>query len=131
MQDVLKVPEAPKGIEYRNMGTQESQIFSKLKKRFCSGRKAFGLHGANGLAKVCVLNEKFSLDDIETPIPIDTRVEDWIKEIEENVKRSNKIHRTNLKETEENKNIKNVIVNANFMKEIMKLKSFTEMKCSY
>lgn len=31
-QDVLEVPEAPEGIEYRNMGTQESQIFSKLKK---------------------------------------------------------------------------------------------------
>lgn len=130
-QDVLEVPEAPEGIEYRNMGTQESQIFSKLKKRFCSGRKAFGLHGANGLAKVCILNERFSLEDVETPIPIDTSVEDWIKEIEENVRRNKKIHRTNLKETEENNNIKNVKVNANFMKEIMKLKSFTEMKCSY
>lgn len=130
-QEVLEVPEAPEGIEYRNMGTQESQIFSKLKKRFCSGRKAFGLHGANGLAKVCVLNEKFSLEDIETPIPIDTSVEDWIKELEENVRKNKKIHRTNLKETEENNNIKNVIVNANFMKEIMKLKSFTEMKCSF
>ena len=56
-QDVLDVPEAPEGIEYRNMGTQESQIFSKLKKRFCSGRKAFGKHGANALAEVCVLSE--------------------------------------------------------------------------
>lgn len=130
-QEVLEVPEAPEGIEYRNMGTQESQIFSKLKKRFCSGRKAFGLHGANGLAKVCVLNEKFSLEDIETPIPIDTSIEDWIKELEENVRKNKKIHRTNLKETEGNNNIKNVIVNANFMKEIMKLKSFTEMKCSF
>ena len=42
-QDLVEVPEAPKGIEYRNMGTQESQIFSKLKKRFCSGRKAFSI----------------------------------------------------------------------------------------
>jgi len=87
-QDLVKIPEAPEGIEYRNMGTQESQIFSKLKKRFCSGRKAFGEHGANALAKVCVLSEEFRLEDIETPIPIDTSVEDWIKEIEENVKRN-------------------------------------------
>ena len=43
-QDIVKVPQAPEGIEYRNLGTQESQIFSKLKKRFCSGRKAFGIH---------------------------------------------------------------------------------------
>ena len=31
---------------------------------------------------------KFILEDIETPIPIDTSVEDWIKEIEENVKKN-------------------------------------------
>ena len=81
-QDVLEVPEAPEGIEYRNMGTQESQIFSKLKKRFCSGRKAFGIRGANALSKICVLSEKFKLDELEEPIPIDTSVESWIKEIE-------------------------------------------------
>lgn len=130
-QDVVEVPEAPGGIEYRNMGTQESQIFSKLKKRFCSGRKAFSEHGANALAKVCVLSEKFSLEDIETPIPIDTSVEDWIREIEENVKANKKIHRADERMTEENKPIQNVITEAKFMKEIMKLKSFTEMRCSF
>ena len=64
-QDIVEVPEAPEGVEYRNMGTQESQIFSKLKKRFCSGRKAFSEHGANALAKICVLSEKFSLEELE------------------------------------------------------------------
>ena len=129
-QDLVEVPKAPEGIEYRNMGTQESQIFSKLKKRFCSGRKAFGIHGANALSKVCVLSEKFKVEDIETPIPIDTSVEDWIKEIENNVK-INKQHRANRKETEENKNIKNIIINSKFMKEIMKMKEFSEMRCSF
>ena len=129
-QDIVEIPEAPEGIEYRNMGTQESQIFSKLKKRFCSGRKAFGIHGANALSKICVLSEKFNIDELETPIPIETSVEDWIKEIEENVK-ANKQHRANRKETEENKEIKNVIINSKFMKEIMKLKEFSEMRCSF
>ena len=129
-QDIVEVPEAPEGIEYRNMGTQESQIFSKLKKRFCSGRKAFSIYGANALAKVCVLSEKFKIDELEEPIQIDTSVEDWIKEIENSVK-SNRQHRANRKETEENKNIKNVIVEARFMKEIMKLKEFSEMRCSF
>ena len=46
--------QAPEGIQYRNLGKQERQIFSKLKKRFCSGRKAFGIHEANTLSKVCV-----------------------------------------------------------------------------
>ena len=129
-QDIVEVPEAPEGIEYRNMGTQESQIFSKLKKRFCSGRKAFSIYGANALSKVCVLSEKFKIDELEEPIPIDTSVEDWIKEIETNVK-ANRQHRANRKETEENRNIKNVIVEAKFMKEIMKLKEFSEMRCSF
>ena len=130
-QDIVEVPEAPEGIEYRNMGTQESQIFSKLEKRFCSGRKAFSIHGANALSKVCVLSEKFKIDELETPIPVDTSVEDWIKEIESNVKANKRPHIANRKETEENKNIKNVIVEANFMKEIMKLRDFTEMRCSF
>ena len=129
-QDIVEIPEAPEGIEYRNMGTQESQIFSKLKKRFCSGRKAFGIHGANALSKICVLSEKFNIDELETPIPIDTSVEDWIKEIEENVK-ANKQHRANRKETEENKEIKNVIINSKIIKEIIKLKEFSEMRCSF
>ena len=50
--------------------------------------------------------------------------------IEENVKR-NKQHRANRKETEENKNIKNVIINSKFMKEIIKMKEFSEMRCSF
>ena len=129
-QDIVEVPEAPEGIEYRNMGTQESQIFSKLKKRFCSGRKAFSIYGANALSKVCVLSEKFKIDELETPIPIDTSVEDWIKEIENDVK-LNRQHRSNRIETEENKPIKNVIIKSNWIKEIMKMKEFSEMRCSF
>ena len=70
------------------------RTFSKLKKRFCSGRKAFGIHGANALSRICVLSEKFNIDELETPTPIDTSAEDWIKEI-------------------------------------MKLKEFSEMRCSF
>ena len=130
-QDSVEVPKAPTGIEYRNMGTQESQIFSKLEKRFCSGRKAFCEHGANALAKVCVLSEKFSIEEIETPIPIDTSVEDWIKEIEENVKANRKINRANKVLTEENNISNKILIGTKFMKDIMKLRSFSEMKCSY
>lgn len=130
-QDIVEVPKEPEGIEYRNMGTQESQIFSKLEKRFCSGRKAFSEHGANALAKVCVLSEKFKLEDIETPIPIDTSVEDWIKEIEENVKANKKRHYAKEKQKEEGtKEIKQGKTVVKFMKEIMKIKSFTELKYS-
>lgn len=128
-QDLVEVPEAPEGIEYRNMGTQESQIFSKLKKRFCSGRKAFSEHGANALAKVCVLSEKFNLEDIETPIPIDTSVEDWIKEIEENV-RKNKTTTSSFVATEQHKEGTAVHIahtENKLVKEILKYKDISEL----
>ena len=129
-QEVLEVPKAPEGIEYRNMGTQESQIFSKLKKRFCSGRKAFGKHGANALAKICVISEKFKIEDLEEPIPIDTSVEDWIKEIEKNVKKNKKYHTINEK-TKEGIAVHLGNTELKFMKEIFKIKEFSEMKCSF
>ena len=132
-QDIVEVPEAPEGMEYRNMGTQESQIFSKLKKRFCSGRKAFSEHGANTLAKICVLSEKFSLEELETPIPIDTRVEDWIKEIEENV-RKNRTRRDSFVTTEKTKEgdgIQKGHIENNFINKILKCRDISELRLSY
>ena len=132
-QDIVEVPEAPEGMEYRNMGTQESQIFSKLKKRFCSGRKAFSEHGANALAKICVLSEKFSLEELETPIPIDTSVEDWIKEIEENV-RKNKTRKDSFVATEKTKEgfgIQKGHIENNFINKILKCRDISELRLSY
>ena len=132
-QDIVEVPEAPEGIEYRNMGTQESQIFSKLKKRFCSGRKAFSEHGANALAKICVLSEKFSLEELETPIPIDTSVEDWIKEIEENV-RKNRTRKDSFVATEKTKEgvgIQKGHIENNFINKILKCRDISELRVSY
>lgn len=131
--DLVEVPEAPKGIKYRTMGTQESQIFSKLKKRFCSGRKAFGEHGANALAKVCVLSEKFELEELESPIPIDNSVEEWIKEIEENVKR-NKTPKSGHIATEHH--VEGIAAHMShcdlkFMKEVMKMKEISELSYIY
>ena len=132
-QDIAEVPEAPKGIEYRNMGTQESQIFSKLKKRFCSGRKAFSEHGANALAKICVLKEKFSLEELETAIPIDRSVEEWINEIEENVRKNRTIKDSFLateKRTEKEGIQKGHIENS-FINKILKCKDISELKLSF
>ena len=132
-QDIAEVPEAPKGIEYRNMGTQESQIFSKLKKRFCSGRKAFSEHGANALAKICVLSEKFSLEELETAIPIDRSVEEWINEIEENIRKNRTIKDSFLateKRTEKEGIQKGHIENS-FINKILKCKDISELKLSF
>ena len=133
-QDVLKerkqeMPKAPEGIEYRNPGIMESQIFTVLKVRLGSGRKSFCKLGASYLAKVCALKveekNQISLEKIEEPIKIDNSFEEWISAIEENIK-NNKQHRANRKETEENIGAtKNVLINARFMKE----RSFSQMGC--
>ena len=139
-QDILKeqgreVPNAPEGIEYRNPGIMESQIFTVLKVRLASGRKSFSKRGASYLSKICAKkleeNGNIELDKLEEPIEIDNSIEEWINEIEAEVKKNKKSHRANRKETENNETIKNVLIKSNFMKAIMKQRSFTEMRCSY
>lgn len=101
-QDILKeqgknLPQEPEGIIYKNMGTMESQIFTVLKVRLCSGRKAFAKLGANYLSKVCATYFEnkgiIELEKIENEIKVDNSVEEYIREIEENVRRNKKIHR--------------------------------------
>lgn len=110
-QDILKkqgktMPKSPDGIEYRDMGTMESQIFSVLKVRLMSGRKAFAKKGANYLSKVCAEYSEnkgdIEIEKIESAIPIDNSVEEWIKAIEDNVKKNKKYHIANRNETSEN-----------------------------
>lgn len=110
--DILKeqgreLPEPPQDIEYRDMGTMESQIFTVLEVRLCSGRKAFLKLGASYLAKICAEYYENSgdieIEKMESEIAVDNSIEEWIKEIEENVRKNKKIHRVNLKETEEYK----------------------------
>ena len=110
-QDILKeqnrkLPEAPEGIEFKSLGTMESQIFTVLKVRLCSGRKAFLKNGASYLAKVCAeyfeSEGEIELQKIEDSIPIDNSIEEWINEIEENIRKNKKSYRANRKLTEEN-----------------------------
>ena len=139
-QDILKeqgkeIPKEPEGIEYRNPGIMESQIFTVLKVRLASGRKSFGKRGVSSLAKVCAMKVEhkgnIEIEKIESPIEIDNSVEEWIKEIEENVRKNKKIHRANRKEIEENNATKNIIINSKFMKDIMRMREFSEMRCSF
>ena len=82
------------------------------------------------MAKVCILNEKFSIEEIENTISIDTSVEDWIKEIEAKVKENKKRHKSKEK-IKTRDNIKEKHVELKFMKEILKMKGFDEMRCSF
>ena len=136
-QDILKeqgreLPQAPDGIEYRNMGTMESQIFSVLKVRLCSGRKSFLKKGANYLSKVCAEyyenDGDIDIEKVENDIVIDESVEKWINEIEENVKKNKKSHRANAKQTElYNYAQSSIIEYTPELKEILKLAEPTSL----
>lgn len=129
-QDILKeqgreMPQAPDGIEFRDMGTMESQIFTVLKNKLCSGRKAFAKLGANYLSKVCVeyyeTNGEIEIENVESEIPIDNSIEEYIKEIEENVRKNRKMHRADRKETEEYKYNQGTVILSKEFQEILKL----------
>lgn len=134
-QDVLEkqgkhLPEAPEGVEYRKLGIMESQIFSVLKVRLTSGRKSFSKIGASHLSKVCAKyyeNEgKIEIEEVVKRINIDTSDEDWIKEIEEKIK-ENKHKKLEIKKKSEAMSIKNIVCDLNFMKELAKHTSVTDL----
>ncbi len=97
-QDILekqekKIPEALNGIEYKDPGIMESQIFTVLTKRFKSGRLSFSKLGATCLAKNCVAKVQEGVIDIEKlkkEIPIDNSVEEYMKKISEGIKKVRK-----------------------------------------
>ena len=71
-----------------------------------------------------------SIEDIEAPLPIDTSIDDWIKELEENAKRN---RRALQKEVvgEGDIGAKQSHSEFKFMKEIFKIKGFSELRLSY
>ena len=100
-----EIPEAPDGIEYRDMGIMESQIFSVLKVKLCSGRKSWSKEGSTYMSKICAIyaetNGDIKINNIQEEIKINNEVEEWIKQIEENVKKNKRNHRADRKMTEE------------------------------
>jgi hypothetical protein len=138
-QDILKkqgkkLPNAPEGIEYRNLGTQESQIFSLLKVRFCSGRKSFSLQGANALAKICVIakDKCFKIGDLNKTLLLDTSITEWINAIESKI--SKKYRNVGVSKNYENmSNCKTASLDnaPPFLRKMLQEIEFTSMKCSY
>lgn len=139
-QEVLEqqnrvLPEAPEGIEYKDPGIMESQIFTVLSKRFKSGRTSFSKLGATCLSKICAIKVEnkgtIDLEKIETPIKIDTFVETYLNDIQKNLEEIGQIFRANKKEKED-KPCKQVTLNPkNPVLEIIKMTSISDMKLIY
>lgn len=92
-QDIIKeMPEAPEGLEYRNMGNAESNIYQVLSSKLSSKRKSFSLKGALAVAyvmKARILKRNI-LEKAKEEIKIDNSDEEWIKKLE-NKARKNKV----------------------------------------
>ena len=57
----IKIPEAPKGIIYKNMGVQENQNCTVITMRMKHRRMRWSVKGANNLAKALYLKENRTL----------------------------------------------------------------------
>ena len=132
-QELAKeIPQAPEGVEYRDMGIMESQIFTVLKVKLSSGRKSWSKLGSTYMSKVCALYIEsagnIEIEKVTEEIEINNDVEEWIKQIEENVKINKRNHRADRKETEEYKYAKAKIIEYNpELKELLKLAEPTEL----
>lgn len=144
--DIIELPEAPKGIEYRNMGTMESQIFSVFSKRF-KGRKAFSKRGATYLGKVSVIlkEQKNSIKLIEIEKnpekdPYEDYVDEYIKELENKYKKNYDVFIATQGKTKEGlpeeHRLKNYNVKEEFetcsiqaVKSLIKFENSSEMTC--
>ncbi len=73
--DIVKVPISTGRNRIQNFRKTRAVIFSKLKKRFAVEEKPLGY--VEQMRCVCIW--KFTIDDIESPITIDTSAEEWIK----------------------------------------------------
>jgi hypothetical protein len=137
--DMIKLPEAPEGLEYRNLGTMESQIFTIFSKRF-KGRKAFSKKGATYLAKVSAKYKEgknnFSLKKIDEEYKIDKEViyaEEYIKKLEKNYKENYDAYiatmgktKEGIKETHTIKNYNTSNFDTSFISKIKDILRFEE-----
>ena len=144
--DLIELPTAPEGIEYRNMGTMESQIFTIFSKRF-KGRKAFSKKGATYLAKVSALfkeqKNKIKTEEIENMVkkdPYEDYAEKYIKTLEKKYKKNYDAYITTKSKTKEGLKeehiLKNYNVNETFepnsiraIKDLIKFENSSEMTC--
>ena len=99
------LPEAPEGIEYKEPGIMESQIFTVLSKRFKSGRLSFSKIGATCLAKICAIKVEnkgvIEIDKLESALQIEDDMIKYMKEIKKEIEEMVEFY-LNKKKTEAN-----------------------------
>ena len=81
----LELPEAPEGLEYRNMGTMENHVWSVIARRMKHNHTSWSVRGGNHLAKLLAKKCSGKLEDVtkklEQPVFEEEKVEELYGEI--------------------------------------------------
>ena len=81
----LELPEAPEGLEYRNMGTMENHVWSVIARRMKHNHTSWSVRGGNHLAKILAKKCSGELEDVtkklEQPVFEEEKVEELYGEI--------------------------------------------------
>ena len=81
----LELPEAPEGLEYRNMGTMENHVWSVIARRMKHNHTSWSVRGGNHLAKILAKKCSGKLEDVtkklEQPVFEEEKVEELYGEI--------------------------------------------------
>lgn len=76
----LDLPEAPEGLEYRNMGTMENHVWSVIARRMKHNHTSWSIRGGNHLAKILAKKCSGKLEEVtkelERPVFEEEKVEE-------------------------------------------------------
>ena len=81
----LDLPEAPEGVEYRNMGTMENHVWSIIAKRMKHNHRSWSRRGGNHLAKILAKKSSGKLHEVtekvKRPVFEEKKIEELSGEI--------------------------------------------------
>ncbi len=81
----LELPEAPEGLEYRNMGTMENHVWSVIARRMKHNHTSWSVRGGNHLAKILAKKCSGKLEEVtrglERPVFEEEKAEELYREI--------------------------------------------------
>ncbi len=134
MKEKLKEYSEKTGLEYRNMGCQESNNYAQITRRFKGQRKSWKERSATNLAKVITTYASESCKDIfeylkvkVLPESINEYAEKYIKEIEDNIRKIKSIKKSQ-KAPRDKSALKQGIINGHpLIKKIFENKEISEL----
>ena len=115
--------------KYRNLGTEESQMYSVCRKRMKKNRTSWSKRGAEALIKVIAYMKNNEIEELING-ELEKRVETEIKSRFPQPKKVKKIKKVGkIRFCGKNKIIENLTgIRKQYIKELFKLKGFNEMK---